>query len=290
MKILAIGDFHGKFPNKLKSLVKKESIDLVVSVGDFGGIRDWYSYLMKAFEKINKGEPWPSAKEYFGKEKYKQLLKKDEIAEKKVLSAINNLDTKVIFVFGNTDDEWYNYPFDNKILSIKKSYKNFVKKLKNMKDITYSKTKFKKINFIGLGGYMDIDEYLKEEIGNDDKERKQRIKKRREKTKKRLFDNIKKTKGNRIFVFHYPPKGSFDIIKGKKNPRKGTSAGVNFFLESIKKYKPSLVICGHMHEYQGKKKIGKSIVINPGAAVDGKAAIIDYDEEKGKVKGVKFIK
>ena len=35
MKILAIGDFHGKFPQKLKKRVKKEKIDLIVSPGDY---------------------------------------------------------------------------------------------------------------------------------------------------------------------------------------------------------------------------------------------------------------
>ena len=35
MKILAIGDFHGKFPRKFEKLIKREKIDLVVSNGDF---------------------------------------------------------------------------------------------------------------------------------------------------------------------------------------------------------------------------------------------------------------
>ncbi len=33
MKILAIGDFHGKFPVELKKLVKE--VDLILSVGDY---------------------------------------------------------------------------------------------------------------------------------------------------------------------------------------------------------------------------------------------------------------
>lgn len=33
MRILVIGDFHGKFPKKLKKEAKK--VDLVVSVGDY---------------------------------------------------------------------------------------------------------------------------------------------------------------------------------------------------------------------------------------------------------------
>ena len=45
-----------------------------------------------------------------------------------------------------------------------------------------------------------------------------------------------------------------------------------------------------MHENQGRCKIGKTLVINPGAAQNGKAAIIDFDEKKGEVKRVRFIK
>lgn len=35
MKILAIGDFHGKFPEKLKKKIGKEKPDLIVSIGDY---------------------------------------------------------------------------------------------------------------------------------------------------------------------------------------------------------------------------------------------------------------
>jgi Icc-related predicted phosphoesterase len=40
-----------------------------------------------------------------------------------------------------------------------------------------------------------------------------------------------------------------------------------------------------MHEYQGKKKLGKSLVVNPGYAHNGKAAIIDWPSLK-----VKFVR
>jgi len=35
MKILVVGDFHGKFPRGLNSIVKNKKIDVVVSVGDY---------------------------------------------------------------------------------------------------------------------------------------------------------------------------------------------------------------------------------------------------------------
>ena len=37
MKILAIGDFHGKFPEKFFRRIKKENFDIILSVGDFCG-------------------------------------------------------------------------------------------------------------------------------------------------------------------------------------------------------------------------------------------------------------
>ena len=45
-----------------------------------------------------------------------------------------------------------------------------------------------------------------------------------------------------------------------------------------------------MHEYQGMKKLGKTLIIATGSAKEGKAAIIDYDEKKGKVKRINLIK
>jgi len=46
MRILVVGDFHGKFPKKLQNQIKKEKADLIVSLGDFSS---WS--LMKLFFK-----------------------------------------------------------------------------------------------------------------------------------------------------------------------------------------------------------------------------------------------
>jgi len=291
MRILAIRDLHGKFPAKLKNLAK--DVDLVIAVGDYAGIRGWYKYLNYLFKEVkNKVEMnlIKSPKEFFGKEKYNLLIKKDNLKAKKVLKSLNKLNKKVIFVFGNADDEWYEYPFDKKIWQVKKSNIQFYKKLKNLSEITYSKTKFKNIAFIGFGGYMDTDSMMQREKKNGDKNKIKRLISRRQKSKRRLFNIIEKTSGKRIFVFHYPPAKVFDKVNDKKNPYHGETMGVDFFRQAIKKYNPSLVLCGHMHEYQGKTKIGKTLVVNPGAVVDGKGAIIDFDENVGKVKSVKFVK
>ena len=49
MKILVIGDFHGKFPKKLKEMAKK--VDLVLCTGDFGGSEKLLKILFKYLGK-----------------------------------------------------------------------------------------------------------------------------------------------------------------------------------------------------------------------------------------------
>jgi len=292
MKLLVIGDFHGNFPEKLKRKIKREKIDLVIGLGDYSGIPEWKPMVMKRLKAAKEGREIPSPEEIIGKKEFKKLLKKDFELGKNVLYNLDKIG-KGFYIFGNGDDEWYKYPFDKKVDSVKKININFLKKLKNLKNINYKKTKFKGLEIIGFGGYMDIDAVFdkKEFKGAENKEQLKGRIRRREKAKERFFNLLKNIKDKKIFVLHYSPKGFFDIIKDiKSNPMNGKSAGINFFTEAIKKYKPLLVVCGHMHEYQGKKKLGKTIIINPGSAFEGKAAIINLDERKGKIKSIKFLK
>tara|TARA_Y100000310_G_scaffold328062_1_gene395451 strand:+ start:2147 stop:3019 length:873 start_codon:yes stop_codon:yes gene_type:complete len=290
MKILVIGDFQGVYPKKLKKRLKKENFDLVFGVGDYGGIDDWTPFIMDMFKRAKKGDEGISPEEFFGKKRFKRILKKDFIAGKNVLSEINDLGKKVFFVFGNTDDDWSNHPkYKGQIA--KKSAINFLKKLKNMRNITYSKLRYKGINIIGFGGYMDIDAYFNKKTFRGGKDLVSKRLKIHKFMKKKFFELIKRVKkGEKIFIFHYPPKGVFDIIRDKKNPMDGLSAGVRFYTGAIKKHKPRLVLCGHMHEYQGSKKIGDSLIVNPGDAKEGKYAIIDYPENKKERIKVRFVK
>ena len=286
MKILVIGDFQGVFPESLKRKIRKEKFDLVVGTGDYTGIKEWRPYVMKQLTLAKEGVHL-TGEEYFGKKKHKKLLKKDFDAGKKVLIELNKIGKKGFIIFGNGD--WYRYPFEK--WKRQKGYDKFINKLKNLKNINYSIGKHNRINFIGFGGYMDIDSYFnKKEWKEDDNEMYIARVFRRAKSKRKLFKNLKKTKGERIFILHYPPKGVFDIIRDRKdNPMNGKSAGIGFFAEAIKKYKPKLVICGHMHEYQGMKILHGAPIINPGDAEKGKAAIIEVDD-KGKFRRVRFIK
>lgn len=292
MRILAIGDFQGTFPEKLKRKLQKEEFDIVVGVGDYAGLKEWRAWVMNDIARSKKGKPRISAEDFFGEKKYKKLIQKDFEAGKFVLKSMNNLGKKGAFVFGNGDNDWYYYPFGEKESEVRKSRTKVIKNLKNLKDITYDKARLNGINFVGFGGYMDIDAYFDKKRWKelaDKKILKARISRRR-KSRKKLFDTLKKTKGERIFVFHYPPKGVFDIIRDKKdNPMNGKSTGIGFFAEAIKRYKPALVLCGHMHEYYGMKKLYGVPVVNPGDGEKGKAAIITLPENEKEKPTVRYL-
>jgi Icc-related predicted phosphoesterase len=283
MKILVVGDFQGKFSNKLMNNIKKEDFDIIICVGDISGLDEWRHWAMARMNAMKKGKPIPEAVEYFGKKKYRELLKKEYKSAKEVYQKLDSFGKPVFYIFGNTDDGWYNYPFEAKGSKVKKRNANIIKNLKNFISLNYKTKEYNSIEMLGFGGYMDIEAFLKPEFFKErGEEYKRRVKKRLDKSRIKLFNIANKMKGNKLFIFHYPPKGIFDIIKSKNNPMNGESAGVLAFTDSIKKFRPKLVLCGHMHEYQGKKKLGKSIVINPGDTGEGKYAIVDWPSLKTK--------
>jgi len=295
MRLLVVGDFQGKFSERTRKQIEKEEFDMVIGVGDYTGIDEWRPFIQHCFKCNKLGKEPKSPQEFFGKKGFRYLLKKDDELARKVLRTLNQFGKPVIFVFGNGDDGWYNYPFIAKTrkkysLQVKKKNSNFLKSLNNFIDVNYRTRKWNGINFIGFGGYMDIDAYVEDEefVENDGPEMVAKRKKRMRKSRELMFKLCKKEKGKKIFVLHYPPKGVFDIIRDKKNLMNGKSAGIRAFREAIVNFKPKLVLCGHMHEYQGMKKIGESLIVNPGDTGEGKYAIVDVaDDLKGKIR-VKF--
>lgn len=290
MKLLVLGDFQGTFSNKLMKKLQKEEFGAIIGVGDYGGIGDWRPWVMQNLKDARKGKEYLTAEEYFGGKRLKSLIKKDKKATKNVFKRINSLGKPFISVFGNGDDGWYKYPFVSHMPKLEKRNVAFLKKLKNFKDITYKQIKINKVNFVGFGGYMDIEAYLDKKVFPESAEKDKYFARlnRLQSSRKQLFKRLKKIKGEKIFVFHYPPLGAFDIIRDKKdNPMNGKSSGVRFFRDAINKYKPKLVLCGHMHEYQGIKKIGSTLIVNPGDAEKNKYAVVDM---QGKKIEVRFIK
>lgn len=66
MKILAIGDFHGKFPEKLKKRIVKEKADLIISVGDHPDTSKLRTLEFKHWDKLTK---WGDFEKIVGKKR-----------------------------------------------------------------------------------------------------------------------------------------------------------------------------------------------------------------------------
>ncbi len=114
------------------------------------------------------------------------------------------------------------------------------------------------------------------------KKKRLKYRKKHEKQEKSLFS--KKSNNLDILLAHYPPYGYFDKVDYPgENPMNGKHVGFKPYTKYIKKFKPKLFICGHMHEYQGVKKLDDTLILTTGAAKEGKAAVLEYDDNK-KIK------
>jgi Icc-related predicted phosphoesterase len=73
-----------------------------------------------------------------------------------------------------------------------------------------------------------------------------------------------------ILILHFPIKGHLDLAG------RGVNTGSSAALRIVKKYKPSLVLSGHIHESIGTESDNAgTLYANPGPLKDGKAAIVD---------------
>lgn len=280
MKILVIGDFHGKFPSKLKNQAKK--VDLVVSVGDYLPFSLRKEFFEFSYHRDK--ELW----EVLGKKKVKAGVFYDLKKGKKIFKILNELSVPVFSVIGNVDQTHVHDVFDLSQVKRGKKWKwydqdffsGLIKKYKNIKRIDYGFAKFGKFIFIGAYGHT-FPGYVKSKNY-----------KRYRKKLERLFKKFRKEnkEGRVIFVSHNVPYDTkLDKITSKDAPKKirGKHYGSKLVRRIINKHQPLLAVAGHIHENFGKDKIGKTIAINSGSAAEGEGVIIDV--EKANIKSIKFL-
>ena len=277
MRILAIGDFHGKFPMKLRRVIKREDLDLIISLGDYppwSFKKTFFRYCYKTNVELWK---------ILGKQKYKKGFLKDWDVGKDILKKLNSSRVPVLTVVGNHDSHKSIDDYDAKESKWKWINQDFfsktIKRYHNIRRIDYRVIEIEGVVFIGayersFTGSVQSKAYRKHRKKLDDLFRQ--------------YQNINKKKYI-IFVSHNVPYDT-KFSKIGYGEFKGIEKGSKLVRRIINRYRPVLNICGHMHEYQGKKMVGKTMVVATGAAKDGKCAIIDFDEKKGRVKNVSFIK
>lgn len=84
---------------------------------------------------------------------------------------------------------------------------------------------------------------------------------------KRLLDE------SSVMISHVPPYGTKDKIFI------GMHGGSKDLRELVDKFKPRLVLCGHIHEDPGITKIGKTTVVNCSIGKRGEGSIIEINHE-----------
>ena len=89
-----MGDFHGKFPEKLKKRILKEKPDCILCTGDFGPSEEYRKTVFKHWEEIHRK---PLSK-IIGKTKYKQLLADRRNNAMKMILFLVNHSLKSIFL------------------------------------------------------------------------------------------------------------------------------------------------------------------------------------------------
>ncbi len=244
MKILAIGDPHGKLPLGLSKIIKRNKIELIIVTGEIPPV------------PFQKYYPKNMRKEYdssWGDSRYKFLLDK-----------LCSYGFPVIILKGNAYMSLRGTKYTNKLF---KQYKN----------LFYNQTGkfgFNKKNLISFDMFWE--KWSSKQINKKFFERVTKKNNLRLNKLKKLFNQIE----NPILITHSPPYGILDNVKSVGH------VGSKKILKFIKKYQPKIVFCGHIHEGRGKKKIGKSLVINCGSRGD----YIVYDLDQNKIMESNFLK
>jgi len=281
MRILAIGDFHGKFPKKLGRVIKKNKIDLVISNGDYFP----FSYRELWFKHCygKNLELW----EAIGKKRFKELFLKDLKEAEYAIQKLNKVPVPVVTVSGNVDPSKYDDAIDRKRIKWGWTKKDFfgriINKYNNIKYIDYSFTRFKDFIIIG-GGPSSFPGIIKSKAYR-------RLRKRLNE----LFKKFKKENKEKkvIFISHNVPYDTkLDRITWKRAHKEviGKHFGSKLVKRIIDKYRPFLFIGGHIHEGRGVEKLGRTLCVNPGSVYEGKYAIIEVDDGKSKRAKVRFWK
>ena len=165
MRILTVGDFHGKFL-VTKKFLKKNKIDLIISSGDLsdgGKLRDliFKNWKKLRFEKIKFYE-------ILGLKKTRKFVLEDDISQHKIFKKLDSLNIPTFLVIGNGD--YGNLIENTEYAPLKLPYK-IESECKNSKNVEYVNMKIKrfgKVSIIGLDSVRILKKWGKEKGINEE--------------------------------------------------------------------------------------------------------------------------
>lgn len=307
VKFLIIGDLHGQKP-----LIHFKNFDAIIAPGDFGSdkIRKYWKGWEKAKDK--HGKKYTGSYEYaiakYGKKPIDKIIKESLLVGRKIIKHLASFNKPVFIIPGNWDDSgnrkvWTTNPkrlyreliSRHIYFSAENTNKILTKGIKNIIDCQLRLVKFKGYNILGYGIAMvpelpDTKKILtlqkfKDKITGE--ELKKVIK-----SYNKLFSRLERkylSAKNRlplIFLSHNMPYNTkFDRIHAPKTIFHKKHYGSVISRDFILKHKPLVCIGGHMHEYFGKIKLGKTTVINAGF---GSKVNTLLTIKNGKINSIKF--
>ncbi len=282
MKLLVVGDLHGQKPK-----IHFNDFDAIIAPGDLCSDRAT-KYIFRNLRKQRKNPEYKTEWwDEIGRQKAKQILDGAFKDGRRILEFLNSFGKPVYLIPGNHDQtgfkeyEWPRYR-ENK-------WPKLIKGLENLNDVHFRKKSIEGFDIIGYGivSGPEIPQYKEDEARLTKKELRDKIRDYKE-NKGKLISLFEKSKNPVIFMPHNVPfKTSLDKITNKESPKYGYHYGSVIAKELVEKYKPLLCIGGHMHEHFGKQRLGKTTVINAGFGAKVNT-LIDLDEEKGKIRSIKF--
>jgi Icc-related predicted phosphoesterase len=280
MKLLIIGDLHGRMPK-----IAFKEFDAIIAPGDFcldTGIRRYITLSYKAF-LINPYN-YPSWWQIAGKKTAKKITLKSLDTGRKILEKLDSYNVPVYVIPGNWD--FVNEDKDWKFLD-KNLYKKYL--IAGLKNVVDMDKKIKSLKAYSLIGYGQVNgpELLKyRDYKNIKKHSYKRNIKRYKKLVARYNKLFNKAKNPVIFLSHNVPFNTpLDKIKNKDSVMDGRHYGSNLARDMIEKHQPILCIGGHMHEHYGQCKIKKTVVINAGFGPRVNTLI---ELKDGKIKSIRF--
>ncbi len=256
MKILAIGDPHGDLKKVRKIPLK--GIDLILLTGDLGKAN---LARERFFENVNrKKEGLPELKDdaKYDWDNYHEI-------HDSTLNILRYLSkyAPIYSIWGNvsifTDSK-----AKSKSKKWRRKFPSTISEIRKLDNVSLVKNKLRVLDDIRLGFLEWFTDtcWVREFKPTDYIKSMKKAKKQTDKAR-RILRNFG---GLDILVCHQPPYGFLDKVTLKSAPKhwQGKHAGSKTILEYIRKQQPKYVFCGHIHEGEGKTRVGKTEVYNLG--------------------------
>ncbi len=304
MKILVVGDLHGRRPT-----IGFKDFDCIVAVGDFSSDKELKPLKDKWVRELESGNFEGGLDDFLvkkvGRGKLNEMTNRSLKEGRKILKYLDSFGKPVFIVGGNWDESYGK----TRVKDMEKSDYNYskgfldfwlgdkmnpilVKGLKNIKNCMFHLWKFGGVNFVGYGLSSAPENPVFRKKRKFSKAEKKKLKNAYEKIIKKLDSESQRQRQNSpvVFITHNIPYNTkLDIVKLKNSrihkKHLGSTVARNFCL----KKRPVLCVGGHIHEGCGKDKLGKTVVLNPGYGKDAQV-LVDLDEVKGRIKKIKFFK